>query len=77
MRTTLSSKHLRTVKSELERAGERFSGQDARQQPFAQALERLDAGSYGTCVICGDAIAIDRLLVIPETPYCISCGSRS
>lgn len=37
------------------------------------ALGRLDAGAYGICHSCDRPIAIDRLMVIPETPECASC----
>lgn len=35
------------------------------------ALERMDAGSYGTCEACGEAIGADRLEVMPATRFCI------
>lgn len=35
------------------------------------ALQRLDEGTYGICVICGEEIEEARLRAIPETPYCI------
>jgi RNA polymerase-binding transcription factor DksA len=37
------------------------------------ALERLDAGTYGTCERCGEAIAPARLEVLPATALCITC----
>lgn len=39
------------------------------------ALRRLDAGEYGTCVTCGDAISPDRLAVLPESAECVSCAT--
>jgi DnaK suppressor protein len=36
-----------------------------------EALKRLDDGTYGTCVVCGEPIEPARLRAIPETPYCI------
>src|SRR5690625_1129407 len=36
-----------------------------------QALERLDAGTYGRCEICGNVIAAARLEAIPATRFCI------
>ena len=38
-----------------------------------EALERLDAGAYGVCVVCGGAIPFERLFVFPEAPECASC----
>jgi DnaK suppressor protein len=35
------------------------------------ALQRLDEGSYGKCVICGEPIDEARLRAIPETRFCI------
>lgn len=35
------------------------------------ALHRLDAGTYGQCVVCGEAIAAERLEAMPATPHCI------
>ncbi len=37
------------------------------------ALERLDAGAYGTCVRCGAAIPAERLDALPWAAYCIGC----
>lgn len=38
------------------------------------ALERLDAGTYGKCERCGQAIAPARLEVLPATALCITCA---
>ena len=35
------------------------------------ALARIDAGSYGTCEICGKPIAAPRLEAMPSTRFCI------
>jgi DnaK suppressor protein len=40
------------------------------------ALDRIDAGTYGTCEICGCEIAEKRLLARPVTTMCIGCKSR-
>ncbi len=42
-----------------------------------QALERMEAGSYGVCEGCGGAIPFERLHVFPEAVVCFSCGSPS
>lgn len=41
-----------------------------------RALEKLAAGTYGTCDACGDAIAPERLEVRPTTAYCVRCSER-
>jgi DnaK suppressor protein len=37
------------------------------------ALARLDAGTYGTCLRCGRAIAPGRLEALPWVAHCIEC----
>ena len=38
------------------------------------ALQRLEDGSYGICVSCGEDISAARLQVIPETTLCVHCA---
>lgn len=40
------------------------------------ALERIKAGTYGTCVECGSAIPPERLEFAPDTAYCMPCKQR-
>lgn len=37
------------------------------------ALNRLDAGTYGSCVDCLERIAVKRLLAMPFVTHCRSC----
>lgn len=37
------------------------------------ALERIRAGTYGTCLNCGDEIAPARLAAVPWAGFCIRC----
>lgn len=39
-----------------------------------QALRRIDAGTYGICVDCGQAIDERRLAAIPHAATCIDCA---
>lgn len=39
---------------------------------FAPALKRLEAGTYGECVDCGEPVAKARLLATPEVTRCIA-----
>jgi RNA polymerase-binding transcription factor DksA len=50
---------------------------DARKHldDLDNALERIDAGDYGRCERCGQAIAPERLLARPATRTCISCAT--
>jgi DnaK suppressor protein len=50
------------------------SDADARTlERVADALERLDAGSYGICLMCGDLIEPARLRALPEAAECVDC----
>jgi DnaK suppressor protein len=55
------------VASLLERSRAELRALDA-------AVERLAAGTYGTCVRCGDPIAAERLEALPATTTCIRCA---
>ncbi|MFB6265420.1 MAG: TraR/DksA family transcriptional regulator [Bradymonadaceae bacterium] len=41
------------------------------------ALDRMEEGTYGTCVACGDQIAVDRLKAIPYARRCIECAEAA
>jgi DnaK suppressor protein len=36
-----------------------------------EALQRMQAGKFGTCIDCGCLIETSRLEAIPWTPYCL------
>lgn len=38
------------------------------------ALKRLDEGTYGTCVSCGEPISAERLEAVPHAPLCKTCA---
>lgn len=40
------------------------------------ALRRMNEGSYGECLMCGDPIGPKRLEAVPWTPYCIRCQEK-
>jgi DnaK suppressor protein len=48
-----------------------------RLDQVEHALERLDAGHYGTCETCGDEIPVARLAAFPSVTLCVGCKSRS
>lgn len=37
------------------------------------ALDRMDAGTYGACLRCGNPIGTERLEALPWAAYCIEC----
>ncbi len=40
------------------------------------AMERIDAGEYGSCEACGEEIGIKRLEARPVTTMCIECKTE-
>jgi RNA polymerase-binding transcription factor DksA len=51
-----------------------IQGQKEAQQIKA-ALSRIEDGSFGVCVQCGEDIPDKRLELLPHTPLCTSCMS--
>ncbi|MCL2467524.1 MAG: TraR/DksA family transcriptional regulator [Micrococcales bacterium] len=41
-----------------------------------RALERIEAGTYGVCESCGNAIGKARLLAFPRALLCVECKQR-
>jgi DnaK suppressor protein len=87
----LSQEAADTVELDQMRQG-RLSRMDAMQQQamaaethrrraldlkrIAAALERIEAGEYGYCLTCGDAIAPGRLEIDPAATQCVRCAQR-
>lgn len=46
----------------------------AELRAISAALARIEAGSYGQCQACGQAIAPARLDLLPFTPFCKACA---
>jgi DnaK suppressor protein len=40
------------------------------------ALARMNDGTYGTCLDCGEAITLARLRALPTATLCIDCARR-
>ena len=52
--------------------------QHERQRREVQAaLARIEDGSYGECVACGEAIGYQRLRVAPAAGRCLRCQERA
>jgi DnaK suppressor protein len=49
---------------------------EARVARVQDALGRMDQGTYGKCVVCGQAIPKERLEAVPDTPYCVRDAAR-
>lgn len=41
------------------------------------ALARIEGGSYGICVRCGEDISEERLDAVPHTPLCRVCAGNA
>jgi DnaK suppressor protein len=41
-----------------------------------QALERIEEGTYGRCVSCGNLIPDDRLQAVPWAALCVPCSAK-
>jgi DnaK suppressor protein len=41
-----------------------------------RAIARIEAGTYGTCESCGQAIGKARLQAFPRATLCVSCKQR-
>jgi DnaK suppressor protein len=47
----------------------------AQLRMIDEAFDRLDTGSYGTCVQCGKPIGSERLEALPSTTTCVACAT--
>ncbi|MDZ7690087.1 MAG: TraR/DksA C4-type zinc finger protein [Balneolaceae bacterium] len=48
--------------------------QKNRLQKLERSLEKLEKGSYGKCVKCGNGIPVGRLKFMPWTAKCVNCA---
>lgn len=67
----------RTISSEAQTASLDLNTREfSALEDVQAALERLDSGTYGICVVCSRPIEPARLEAIPETPYCREDAER-
>ena len=45
-------------------------------QQIKAAIGRIDAGTYGECVSCGNGINPERLKVLPYAAECVNCADK-
>src|SRR3954462_8354120 len=50
---------------------------DSQRLQIRAALQRIDAGTYGTCTDCGGRISDARLTVRPEAARCVDCQAKA
>lgn len=53
--------------------GAQFARDLAEMASVKAALQRLDDGKYGDCMVCGEPIALQRLRVQPAALRCAHC----
>lgn len=50
---------------------------DARRlQMINNAIDRINQGKYGTCLLCGKDIPLVRLEAIPYAALCVDCQTK-
>jgi DnaK suppressor protein len=63
----------------VQRAGERelailrIESDFNRLQSVRLAIERINEGTYGTCLACEREISTNRLRAVPWAAYCVTC----
>ena len=62
--------------AESDRAEAILTAARQRRLLVLEALARLDNGSYGLCVDCGQPVPEGRLEAKPEAARCLTCQSR-
>lgn len=53
------------------------SNETERIRLIEEALERIDEGTYGDCVVCEGKINVERLEAVPYARLCIECALES
>jgi RNA polymerase-binding protein DksA len=51
-------------------------GERERLYALDDAIKRIDEGSYGKCVMCGEYISKQRLKAMPQASHCIECQEK-
>jgi YteA family regulatory protein len=62
---------------EMEKRFALMSHQEHRIREVDHALEKIKAGSYGTCDLCEKEIPYERLEAYPQANLCIECEEES
>ena len=53
------------------------SSENERIRRIEEALERIEEGTYGDCVVCDSKINVERLEAVPYARLCIECARES
>jgi RNA polymerase-binding transcription factor DksA len=66
-----------TIAYERSRTSALIDQAEIHLREIGQALDRLDAGSYGICSRCRGPIAAERLQMRPAVQTCIVCAAQA
>lgn len=50
---------------------------EAQQNLISAALNRIQLGNFGCCIVCEEPISFTRLRIKPEATMCSDCQKRS
>jgi RNA polymerase-binding transcription factor DksA len=74
---TANDDKLRSIREQLlARSGQLDDHARAELAQIERALERLEAGTYGTCDDCGIEIDGERLRLLPDAATCRHCAPQ-
>jgi DnaK suppressor protein len=62
--------------SEADRTEAMLLAAKRQRTEVAEALGRVDEGTYGTCIDCGKPIPEGRLEARPEAARCVACQAK-
>jgi len=74
------------IGDEMDRAGEQLDSETLgmlgmrernKLESIRNALERIQSGSYGKCVSCGQPIPYERLEAMPDAVLCLDCKRKT
>jgi len=65
-----------TLKQDQDIHIKRYQEAEKRVTILMNTYKNIDSESYGVCVECDEDINIERLKLIPESRYCISCMNQ-
>jgi len=64
-----------TLSDEWSRLAGMRGGIERELDDIRAAEERIEAGSYGVCSVCGTDIPVERLEARPFTDRCVACAA--
>lgn len=47
-----------------------------KEKDYLEVLERIDRKDFGLCKRCGEAMSLQRIMMMPESKVCMTCLKR-